>query len=81
MVTVPALVTVLALNARLRAATSGSTGRAACAAEDNLLPAVRGQAVRDLVTTVGPGASVRLGTGSALGHGRLILVWCFQQVT
>ena len=71
----------LALNARLRAVTSGSTGKAACGAEDNPVPAVGDQAVQDVVTTVGPGASVRLGTGSALGNGRLIVVWCFQQVT
>jgi hypothetical protein len=71
----------LALNARLRTPPCRSTRTSPRGAEDNPVPAVGDQAVQDVVTTVGAGASVRLGTGSALGNGRLIVVWCFQQVT
>lgn len=70
----------IALGTRLRAVpTTGGRSKAACGAENNPIPTVGGSSVQGLVEVVGPGAGLRLGTGAAVGHGRLILVWCFQK--
>jgi hypothetical protein len=70
----------VALGNRLKARPTGATrSRAACGAETNPIPAVGAASVQGLVDLLGAGAKVLLGTGAAVGHGRLVLVWCFQK--